>query len=64
MPQLIIPPQPSFTLPQLVPSELHVLGTHESIERPASETVSSTVFSASEEMMSDAPSGPSLAGAA
>lgn len=63
MPQARVPPQPSLTSPQLVAAVVQVLGVQTAVERPASEMVSSMVFSASDAIVSDAPSGPSAAGA-
>ncbi len=63
VPQLTVPPQPSLRSPQSAPTPAQVFGTHASVERPASEMVSSSVFCASLVMVSEAPSGPSVAGA-
>lgn len=63
VPQAMVPPQPSLTSPQLAPAVAQVLGVQTAVERPASEMVSSIVFSASDATVSEAPSGPSAAGA-
>jgi hypothetical protein len=59
----MVPPQPSSSAPQFAPTPPQVLGTQDKVERAASETVSSAVFSASDSTMSEAPSAPSVAGA-